>query len=530
MELNEVKIGDTVSFTHKGKKITGKVIHRHDGTKNAALSGHINVQPLEADSRPHTIHVSKIKPAKQIKEDIQMSDINEAILDLIDSIEAGNHMEANSIFSDLLQDKIAALLDAKKVEVSSSMFNTEECADCMEEEKKMKKNEEEDEEDEDEELDEALKGKQHKIDANKNGKLDAHDFKLLRAKKGVKEENELEEGIKDTVKKYAKKTMHTAAEVGDALVQGAVHGLSHGASNPAPMSTYSHIKPFKKLANKVAKEEVELEEGNAENKAKKNAFVSKVGSQVSKFRERTDKTSGRAAMRPQPHNSKIDSRDYQKSGKDAFWKKKGIGTGVHKEEVEQVDEIKKSTLQNYVSKAVVNMSASNFKGDSKKVAKRVKGIGAATQKMKEEVEQTQEAYSDPYAAKKAAEMKKSYNKTMADAKKEFESSKESKGKKMAKNFMKMKESNEVLGEEEYDYYRDYKAGGASYDDYKTATRNFQSRQKKLYTKKPAEVKEPHSVHINGKKWKSFSSHGHASNVAKKLSAKGGSKKFTVHKD
>lgn len=31
------------------------------------------------------------------------------------------------------------------------------------------------------ELDEALIGNQHKIDANKNGKLDAHDFKLLRA-------------------------------------------------------------------------------------------------------------------------------------------------------------------------------------------------------------------------------------------------------------------------------------------------------------------------------------------------------------
>jgi hypothetical protein len=35
---------------------------------------------------------------------------------------------------------------------------------------------------------EALKGKQHKLDKNKNGKLDAHDFKLLR-----KEESDLEE-------------------------------------------------------------------------------------------------------------------------------------------------------------------------------------------------------------------------------------------------------------------------------------------------------------------------------------------------
>ena len=37
-------------------------------------------------------------------------------------------------------------------------------------------------------MDEELKGQQHKIDANKNNKIDAHDFKLLRAKKDVKEE------------------------------------------------------------------------------------------------------------------------------------------------------------------------------------------------------------------------------------------------------------------------------------------------------------------------------------------------------
>jgi hypothetical protein len=45
-------------------------------------------------------------------------------------------------------------------------------------------------------MDEALKGNQHKIDANKNNKIDAHDFKLLRAKKEVKKEDveSVEEG------------------------------------------------------------------------------------------------------------------------------------------------------------------------------------------------------------------------------------------------------------------------------------------------------------------------------------------------
>jgi len=36
-------------------------------------------------------------------------------------------------------------------------------------------------------MDEALKGDQHKIDANKNNKIDVHDFKLLRSKKKVEE-------------------------------------------------------------------------------------------------------------------------------------------------------------------------------------------------------------------------------------------------------------------------------------------------------------------------------------------------------
>ena len=37
-------------------------------------------------------------------------------------------------------------------------------------------------------MSEELKGNQHKIDANKNNKIDAHDFKLLRSKLKVKKE------------------------------------------------------------------------------------------------------------------------------------------------------------------------------------------------------------------------------------------------------------------------------------------------------------------------------------------------------
>jgi hypothetical protein len=48
---------------------------------------------------------------------------------------------------------------------------------------------------EDEKVYEALKGNQHKIDANKNGKVDAHDFHLLRKGKKMSEEAELQEAM-----------------------------------------------------------------------------------------------------------------------------------------------------------------------------------------------------------------------------------------------------------------------------------------------------------------------------------------------
>jgi len=49
-----------------------------------------------------------------------------------------------------------------------------------------------------EDFDEALVGNQHRIDANKNNKIDAHDFRLLRAKKKPSEDA-VKEGIMDKV-------------------------------------------------------------------------------------------------------------------------------------------------------------------------------------------------------------------------------------------------------------------------------------------------------------------------------------------
>lgn len=196
--INEVKIGDIVSFRHNKKQVTGKVIHRHVDKEKAFLAGHVNVEIEGGSSYPVTVHVSKLKPA--VTEETYMENIREHVDALVDSIEAGNNIEAQELFDSILQNKINKLMDEMKMELSSTLFDTSECADCeqsVEEAKKMKDGkeaekdeEEEEDEKEEEDLDEALKGKQHKIDANKNGKIDAHDFKMLRAKKGMKEEAE----------------------------------------------------------------------------------------------------------------------------------------------------------------------------------------------------------------------------------------------------------------------------------------------------------------------------------------------------
>jgi hypothetical protein len=66
---------------------------------------------------------------------------------------------------------------------------------------------------EDEKVYEELKGSQHKIDANKNGKVDAHDFHLLRKKKKVAEEaEELEELSKKTLGSYVIKSLAPSSE------------------------------------------------------------------------------------------------------------------------------------------------------------------------------------------------------------------------------------------------------------------------------------------------------------------------------
>jgi hypothetical protein len=121
-----------------------------------------------------------------------------------------------------------------------------------------------------------MPGNQEKIDANKNGKVDAHDFALLRARKG---------------KKSVKEMWEKAAEVAEGKkVEIEVMPNVDTPNDPEPPKSQDDLK--KKEKKKQANEHVELEEkklSKAET-AKKEKFVKgmkkKFGSFKSKYGDR----------------------------------------------------------------------------------------------------------------------------------------------------------------------------------------------------------------------------------------------------
>lgn len=75
---------------------------------------------------------------------------------------------------------------------------------------------------------EALKGNQHKIDKNKNGKIDAHDFKLLRKEEQSKEQ--FENGELETMSKSYKQFVESLNEIKMSdLPSRKISGSSYGA-------------------------------------------------------------------------------------------------------------------------------------------------------------------------------------------------------------------------------------------------------------------------------------------------------------
>ena len=133
-----------------------------------------------------------------------MKDIKELIYAAVEE----NALKFQEIVNNQLQVRAYEAIESLRPEIGASMFG-ESSHKKMDDEDEEDMEDMEDEEDEDEDEDEKkskveeeLKGNQHKIDKNKNGKIDGHDFKLLR-KEDVEELDELSAGLLDRASKAA---------------------------------------------------------------------------------------------------------------------------------------------------------------------------------------------------------------------------------------------------------------------------------------------------------------------------------------
>ena len=190
---------------------------------------------------------------------------------------------------------------------------------------------------EDEEVYEALKGDQHKIDANKNGKVDAHDFHLLRKKKKVAEEaEELEELSDTTLDNYKEKAAKEIRDADDNDDNRHYNKRMHGYT--------SALKAGQRNYKKTTKEEVEqIDEISAE---KKDAYAQKAGKQLPGLFAKSNSADG--------------ARKY--------YNRKNAVRKIANEEAEQVDEkldMKKASMGTVV-KDFQKSDAPQFQGKSQK--------------------------------------------------------------------------------------------------------------------------------------------------------------------
>ena len=226
---------------------------------------------------------------------------------------------------------------------------------------------------EDEEVYEALKGAQHKIDANKNGKVDAHDFHLLRKKKKVAEEaEELDELSKGTLGSYIKKASDNKAYHDRAAGRGIASDGDADEIEAHLDKSDNRKAGINRAAKKLTKEEAEeLDElstdtlRNYRAKAKDDAYDAADVDDDRRLRKRS--------MGSWDAGKKILKR----------------GDALRKEEAEQIDEILDTPKKaaDYKAKAEKSFKDNIWKGGEKAVRTTTKRLyGLSHPKVAEEVE------------------------------------------------------------------------------------------------------------------------------------------------
>jgi hypothetical protein len=267
---------------------------------------------------------------------------------------------------------------------------------------------------------EELKGNQHKIDKNKNNKIDAHDFKILRGeKKAMKEEEEVEESnnpfdLKNyksqlptkpgekagfDSKKISTGTVYTRKPVKDEPMKKEEIDPNDTTTDTLKGREKTSANPF--LSKKVkmdvpdnVKEDVEQID-----ELKKSTVKSYMNKKVDRIHKDADL---QYPFKPKP----ITKKEVEKNTKDLMRGHARLsGVKPTSEEVEQIDELSKDTLKSYSSKAKKDSEEYKKAGyayDSdpderafapkafKKAASRAAGAAKADSKIKEDIEQVDE--------------------------------------------------------------------------------------------------------------------------------------------
>lgn len=280
---------------------------------------------------------------------------------------------------------------------------------------------------------EELKGNQHKIDMNKNNKIDAHDFKLLRSKGTQKEEvDQIDELSSGTIDRYRKK-LGTTLDTKPAYTTAAVAAQKEKNApirakiHNALMKQHQAIRRERGMSEGVAEEVEQIDELNKDTLY---SYNKKAGADV----EKKDKSLGQLIRKGDSAGANKTARQLNNrlAGQERAEKR------LNKEEVEQIDELKKSTLKSYTKKADAEVSdikkkqAEHPRGhisgsDADKKLNRQIGINQATKRIvkkdltgvAEEVEQFDERTLTPGETSEKERIVKGMKKSLSGFKQRY---------------------------------------------------------------------------------------------------------------
>lgn len=255
---------------------------------------------------------------------------------------------------------------------------------------------------------EELKGDQHKLDVNKNKKVDAQDLAILRSKKNEEVES-VEEGFeKDARVGDTRKTQHG---VETKTATGLVH-------------------------RKTYKDEPETDDDEAPKTKKKGVFKRRYNTKMYKeqfsglldsyangglkgIMEDLEVVEVEEVISEESTNDEFKKEIDDAQDKSEGKKKADVAAAsvqaVKNEEVEQIDELSKNTLNSYVKKSFSDKEKDNYN-----TPQRRKGLRRATSRLyKEEEEQIDERHLTEPEMKKREEVVKSMKKNIAGFKERY---------------------------------------------------------------------------------------------------------------